>query len=167
MYLRKKRAWLKMREKRKDEKMKVAIGGQGSAFLLKETVKKYLEENGYEIFDVGQTRPEDDAFCFLDTVKGVAEKLLRGQCERGIVMCGSGAGVSLAANKIKGIYCVPCESIFTATRIYTFNRANVMAMGAMVVTPEKACEMARAFLMSTCQGDALKYIQRVEEQYFK
>lgn len=147
--------------------MKVAIGGQGSAFLLKETVKTYLEEKGYEIFDMGQTRPEDDGFYFLDTVKGVAEKIKSGECERGIVMCGSGAGVSLAANKIKGIYCVPCESIFTAERIYTFNEVNMMAMGAMVVTPQKACEMARAFLESSCENGALDHIKKVEEQYFK
>ena len=147
--------------------MRVVIGGQGSAFLLKEAVKEYLTGKGYEVFDAGQTRPEDSGFCFLDTVRGVAEKILSGQCERGIVMCGSGAGVSLAANKIKGIYCVPCESIFTAERIYTYNQANVMAMGAMAVTPQKACEMAEAFLQSTCDKGALEHIQKMEEQYFK
>lgn len=146
--------------------MKVAIGGQGSAFLLKEAVKQYLMEKGYEVSDMGQQKPEDHGFYFLDTVKGVAEKIKSGECERGIVMCGSGAGVSLAANKIKGIYCVPCESIFTAERIHTFNQVNMMAMGAMVVTPQKACEMAEAFLESVCDGGALEHIQKVEEQYF-
>jgi len=147
--------------------MKVAIGGQGSAFLLKEAVKNYLLEKGYEVCDVGQTDPEDHQFFFLDTVENVAEKIKSGECERGIVMCGSGGGVSLAANKIKGIYCVPCESIFTAKRIHTFNQVNVMAMGAMVVTREAACEMAEAFLTSTCDGGALEHIKKVEDTYFK
>ena len=82
-------------------------------------------------------------------------------------MCGTGGGVSLAANKIKGIYCLPCESIFTAKRIYTFNQANVMAMGAMVVTQAQACEMADAYLESTCDQGSLGFIQKVEETYFK
>ncbi|MCB7317279.1 RpiB/LacA/LacB family sugar-phosphate isomerase [Lacrimispora sp. 210928-DFI.3.58] len=147
--------------------MKVAIGGQGSAFLLKEKVKEYLLEKGYEVCDMGQTEQEDSQFFFVDTVEGVAGKIKSGECERGIVMCGSGAGVSLVANKIKGIYCVPCESIFTAERIHAFNQVNMMAMGAMVVTPGKACEMAEAFLKSTCNGGALEHIKKVEEAYFK
>ncbi len=147
--------------------MKVAIGGQGSAFLLKEAVKAYLQENGYELEDMGQIDPEDSGHYFVDTVKQVANKVKSGECEKGIVMCGSGAGVSLVANKIKGIYCVACESIFTAERIHAFNQANLMSMGAMVVTPQKACEMATAFLKSTYTGDALDHVKRVEEEYFK
>lgn len=147
--------------------MKVAIGGQGSAFMLKEAVKEYLTEKGYEVLDMGQQRKEDDKFFFLDSVKGVAQKVTSGECERGILMCGSGGGVSLAANKIKGIYCVACESIFTAKRIYSFNQANVMAMGAMVVTPAQACEMAEAYLTSTCSQSSLGYIQGLEEENLK
>lgn len=147
--------------------MKVAIGGQGSAFALKEAVKEVLIEKGFEVYDAGQTDPADNNHYFLDTVEAVAEKIKSGACERGILMCGSGAGVSLAANKIKGIYCVPSESLFTAERIYPFNQVNVMSMGAMVVTPQKACEMAVAFLTSSCDGGALTHIQRLEEKYFK
>lgn len=147
--------------------MKVAIGGQGSAFALKEAVKEVLIEKGFEVYDAGQTDPADNSHYFLDTVEAVAEKIKSGACERGILMCGSGTGVSLAANKIKGIYCVPSESLFTAERIYPFNQVNVMSMGAMVVTPQKACEMAVAFLTSSCDGGALTHIQSLEEKYFK
>ena len=89
--------------------MKVAIGGQGSAYQLKEAVKKHLMEKGYEVCDMGQQSPEDSSFFFLNSVKGVAEKVKSGECERGILMCGTGGGVSLAANKIKGIYCRLCQ----------------------------------------------------------
>lgn len=147
--------------------MKVVIGGQGSAFELKEAVKQHLIEKGYEICDVGQTEKEDSSFFFLNTVKGVAEKIQSGECERGIIMCGSGGGVSLAANKMKGIYCIVCESIFTAERIYTFNQANVMAMGAMVVTKQQACEMAEAYLNSSCSQGSLEHIQKLENQNFR
>lgn len=147
--------------------MKVAIGGQGSAYQLKEAVKKHLMEKGYEVCDMGQQSPEDSSFFFLNSVKGVAEKVKSGECERGILMCGTGGGVSLAANKIKGIYCLPCESIFTAKRIYTFNQANVMAMGAMVISQAQACEMADAYLESTCDQGSLGFIQDVENEYFK
>ncbi|MEG7531306.1 MAG: RpiB/LacA/LacB family sugar-phosphate isomerase [Hungatella sp.] len=147
--------------------MKVAIGGQGSAFLLKEAVKESLMEKGYELFDVGQTDPIDNQFYFVDTVERVAEKIKTGVCERGIIMCGSGTGVSMVANKIRGIYCVPCESVFTAERVYPFNQVNVMAMGAMVVTAQMASEMAIKFLESKCEGSALEDIKKVEAKYFK
>lgn len=147
--------------------MKVAIGGQGSAFVLKEAVKETLLENGFEVSDVGQTDPEDNGHYFLDTVEAVANEIKSGACERGILMCGSGAGVSLAANKIRGIYCVPCESLFTAERIHPFNQVNMMSMGSMVVTQQHACEMAVAFLSSRCDGGALEHIQKMEQKYFK
>ncbi len=147
--------------------MRVAIGGQGSAFELKEAVKKHLQEKGYEVCDMGQKCAENKDFFFLDSVNGVAEQVKNGTCDRGILMCGTGGGVSLAANKIKGIYCLPCESIFTAKRIYTFNKANVMAMGSMVVSRAQACEMADAYLESTCQQESLGFIQEVEEVFFK
>ena len=147
--------------------MKVAIGGQGSAYELKEAVMKALTEHGYEVYDEGQTDPADSAHYFVDTVKGVADQIKSGKCERGIVMCGSGAGVSMVANKMKGIYCVPCESQFTAERIHPFNQVNMMAMGAMVVTPQVACEMALGFLQSRCDGGALDHIKKVEDTYFK
>ncbi|MCC8027182.1 MAG: RpiB/LacA/LacB family sugar-phosphate isomerase [Clostridium sp.] len=148
--------------------MKIAVGAQGSAFELKEAVKKALSEKGHEVFDVGQTDPEDTRHYFVDSVEQVAEMIISGRCQRGIVMCGSGAGVSLVANKIKGIYCVACESIFTAERIHLFNQANVMAMGAMAVSREKACEMALAFVDSRFGGGgALEHVKKIEEKYFK
>lgn len=148
--------------------MKVAVGAQGSAFDLKEAVKKALVEKGHEVCDVGQTDPQDSQHYFVDSVEQVAKMIKSGRCQRGIVMCGSGAGVSLVANKIRGIYCVSCESIFTAERIHLFNQANVMAMGSMVVSQHQACEMALAFVDSQFGGGgALEHVQKTEEKYFK
>ena len=147
--------------------MRIALGGQGSAYELKEAVKKALTDAGHQVRDVGQTDPEDKGFFFLDTVENVAAQILSGECERGIVMCGTGAGVSLAANKIKGIYCVPCESVFMAERIHKFNQANVMALGAMAVSRFQACEMALCFANSVyAGGNAMEHIKALEEKNF-
>lgn len=148
--------------------MKVAIGGQGSAFALKEAVKNALAARGHEVVDVGQLNPEEKGFPTAKSVSNVADKVLSGECAKGIVMCGTGAGASLMANKIKGIYCVACESLFTAERIYPMNAANVMAMGAMVVSTAVGCEMAIRYVESELTGgDSLKNVSGIEEKYFK
>lgn len=148
--------------------MRVAIGGQGSAFALKEAIKKALTERGHEVFDGGQQEEADTGFYFVDTVENVAKKVKDGACEKGIVLCGTGAGVSLVANKIKGIYCVACESLYTAERIYAMNKANVMAMGAMVVSVHQGCEMAIRYVESEFGGGgAMEHVQKVEDRYFQ
>ena len=148
--------------------MKVAIGAQGSAFALKEAVKAVLEERGHEVLDVGQTDPADNGFYFVDSVYNVADKILSGECEKGIVMCGTGAVVSQVANKIKGIYCVACESIFSAERIYTMNAANVMAVGSMIVGTKLGCEMAVRYVESAfAGGGSIEHVKKVEAKFFK
>ena len=93
--------------------MKVAIACESSSFQLKEQVKKHIISLGYEVVDVGQQR-EDENVLYFEASANLAERIQNGECERGIVFCGTGAGASLIANKFKGVYCVACESIFTA-----------------------------------------------------
>ena len=132
--------------------MKVAIACESSSFQLKEQVKKHIISLGYEVVDVGQQR-EDENVLYFEASANLAERIQNGECERGIVFCGTGAGASLIANKFKGVYCVACESIFTAEKISLINNANVLAMGARVVSFDMGCEMAERFLAGQwCEG---------------
>ena len=134
--------------------MKVAIACETSSFQLKEQVKKYIMNLGYEVEDVGQLS-EDENVLYFDAAANLARKIQSGACERGIVFCGTGAGASLIANKFRGVYCVACESIFTAEKISLINNANVLAMGARVVSFDMGCEMAERFLAGQwCEGFA-------------
>lgn len=127
--------------------MRIAIGSQKTGFPLKETVKKALLDAGYEVADLGQQTADAD-FPFIQMIKNVTDDVLAGRSDRGIVICGSGAGASLAASKVKGIYCVACESIFMAERIVAINNANIMAMGAYTVSLQNGAEMAVKYASS-------------------
>ncbi len=131
---------------------KVAIASDLSGFNLKQAVKRSLIVDGYAVEDVGQINPSD-CVPYYEAASSLARALQSGVCERGIVICGTGAGVSLIINKFRGIYCVACESVFTAQRISLINNANVLAMGEKVVSQERACEMAREWLNGVwCEG---------------
>ena len=132
--------------------MKVAIASDFSGFQLKEQVRQHLEKSGYDIMDVGQKDPQNQML-YYEAATRLARVLQNGECRKGIVICGTGAGVSLIANRYKGIYCVACESVYTAEKISLINNANVLAMGEKVVSFTMGCEMADAFLKSVwCQG---------------
>lgn len=133
---------------------KVVISCETSSFLLKEAVKARLEAAGYEVLDVGaQTAGEQVAY--YDAARRLAEVIQSGECGRGIAMCGTGGGISMIINKFRGCYCVACESVFTAEKISHINNANVLAMGARVVSWDMGGEMAEKFLAGRwCQGFA-------------
>lgn len=132
--------------------MKLIMASDYSAFNLKEAVRKYLEAAGHSIDDVGQTRAEEQ-IPYIDAACNLARKIVSGKYDKGLLFCGSGAGVSIVANKFKGVYCVPCESMYTARGAGIINDANVISMGANVIGPDNACRMADLFLEQTfCKG---------------
>ena len=132
--------------------MKVAIACEASSFLLKEAVKKRIQAAGYEVLDVGQ-QTENENVLYFEAAQNLAKVIQSGECEKGIVICGTGAGVSMIVNKFRGVYCVACESVFTAEKISLINNANVLAMGARVVSWDMGGEMAEKFLAGKwCDG---------------
>lgn len=132
--------------------MKVAIACEASSFLLKEAVKKRIQAAGYEVMDVGQQQ-ENGNMLYFEAAQNLAKVIQSGECEKGIVICGTGAGVSMIVNKFRGVYCVACESVFTAEKISLINNANVLAMGARVVSWDMGGEMAEKFLAGKwCDG---------------
>ena len=145
--------------------MRLVIASDFSAVELKETVKKHLIEIGHEVLDVGH---KDDGIkiVYPVAVANLVKELRTENYDRGILFCGTGAGVSIAANKYKGIYCVPCESIFTASKSPVINNANVLAMGGNVVGPENACRIADMWLSkSFCQDFAQERAEFIQSLY--
>ena len=125
--------------------MKVALGSDKSGFLLKEAIKQYLKDNRIPFDDLGTTD--------LDSPKGyfvvaplVAGKVQAGEYDRAILICGTGAGMSVVANKYKGVYAVACESVYTAKMARAINNAQILCMGGWIVAPEMGVKMAEAFL---------------------
>ena len=116
-----------------NQNQKVVISCETSSFLLKEAVKRRLEAAGYQVLDVG-AQSADQQVAYYDAARRLAQVIQRGECARGIAMCGTGGGISMIINKFKGCYCVACESVFTAEKISLINNANVLAMGARVVS---------------------------------
>ncbi len=125
--------------------MKVAIGSDKSGFPLKEAVKRYLIENKIEFDDLGTTDPENAKGFFL-VAPAVAAKVQSGEYDRAIIICGTGAGMSVLANKYKGVYAVACESVYAAKMARAINNAQILCMGGWIVAPEMGVKMAETFL---------------------
>ncbi|MDR1708518.1 MAG: RpiB/LacA/LacB family sugar-phosphate isomerase [Candidatus Accumulibacter sp.] len=133
--------------------MNVVIASDKSGFPLKEAVKKHLLGKGYTVFDVGQQSADEATVTHIDAARELSRAMKDGKSEKGIIFCGTGAGASMSVNKIKGMYCVACESMFSAPKISIINNANVLAMGARIVGPENGCEMAETFLNESFAHD--------------
>ena len=131
--------------------MKITIGSDHGAVELKDAVKKILAEFDAEINDVGTFG--NAAVDYPDIAEKVCAEVLSGNSERGIVLCGTGIGISIAANKIKGIRCALCNDVFSAKMSREHNNANVLAMGGRVLGFGVAGEIVRAWLNTDFSGD--------------
>ena len=131
--------------------MKITIGSDHGAVELKEEVKKVLVEfAGVEVKDVGTFGTE--AVDYPDIAEKVCADVTGGESERGIVLCGTGLGISIAANKIKGIRCALCNDVYSAKMSREHNNANVLAMGGRVIGFGPAGEIVRAWLTTDFAG---------------
>ena len=125
--------------------MKIVIGSDKAGYGLKESVKKMLVEQGHEVTDVGTVDVEQPK---SHTITGLAAaKLIQtGQAEKGILICGTGMGVAIAANKNKGVYAAVAESVYAAEYCRKINDANILCMGAFIVGETMAKDMVNVFL---------------------
>ena len=132
--------------------MKIAIGSDHGGFALKERVVAYLQEKGYEYEDMGcYSRESVDYPAFGHAV---AHAVAEGRCDRGIVICTTGIGISISANKVPGIRCALCGDSFSAKMTRLHNDANVLAMGAGIVGENLALEITETFLQTEFSKDA-------------
>lgn len=125
--------------------MKIAIGSDNAGFGLKEFLKGKLMEAGYEVEDLGTLR-RDAEIRYMDTADRVAKAVQSGAAARGILCCGTGMGMSICANKHKGIYCAVVESQWAAYNCRFINNANMLALGERIVAPSMAWDMVQTFL---------------------
>ena len=139
--------------------MKVTIGSDHGAVNLKEEIKKVLTEMKIEIDDVGTFGNE--AVDYPDIAEKVADSVVSGRADKGIVLCGTGIGISIAANKIKGVRAALCHDVFSAKMSREHNDANILAMGERVIGVGPACEIVKAWLTSEFTGD--RHARRVNK----
>ena len=124
--------------------MRVAVGFDHAGFPLKEDVLRVLADLGHDVVDFGTDSTA--AVDYPDFAKAVGLAVWRGECERGIVVCGSGVGASVAATKIPGIRAALCHDTFSARQGVEDDDLNVLCLGARVIGPSLAAEVMRAFL---------------------
>jgi ribose 5-phosphate isomerase B len=125
--------------------MKLVIGSDKSGFLLKESIKKYLDEAGISYDEVGTTDIEKPA-PFWDTALRAVELIQKGDVETGILICGTGMGMSQVANSYKGIRAACVESVYAAKMCRAINDSNILCMGGWIIAPELGIEMTKLFL---------------------
>ncbi|MBQ6891158.1 MAG: RpiB/LacA/LacB family sugar-phosphate isomerase [Clostridia bacterium] len=131
--------------------MKIAIGSDKSGFAVKEAVKAYLAEAGVAFDDLGTT-DLNAVHPYYQVASEVAPLVQNGTYARAILICGTGAGMSVVAKKYKGVYAVACEGVYSAKMARAINNANILCMGGWIVGPEMAVEMVKTFLSTAwCQ----------------
>lgn len=130
--------------------MKVAIGSDHGGYKLKEEIKGLLASMNVEVVDVGCTC--EDSVDYPDYAQPVAEMVAAGECDRGILLCGTGIGMSIAANKIPGIRCALVHDTFSARATREHNNSNVLAMGERVIGPGLALDIVKIWLETEYQG---------------
>ena len=132
--------------------MVIAIGADHAGFELKESLKRTLDERGVSWIDVGTTGSA--SVDYPDFAAEVANAVTHGQADRGILVCGSGVGMAIAANKVPGIRAALTHDTYSAERAALSNNAQIITMGARVIGPELAKAIADAFLAQTAHFDA-------------
>ncbi|MGX8796390.1 ribose 5-phosphate isomerase B [Fusibacter sp. JL298sf-3] len=139
--------------------MKVAIGSDHGGYELRMAVKAHLEQRGYEVVDFG---PFDKSSCdYPDYAVKVANSIVDGDCTLGVLVCGTGLGISIAANKVKGIIAAPVSDTFSAEMARKHNDANIVALGQRVVGEGLALKIVDAFFDSEFEGD--RHARRVDK----
>lgn len=138
----------------------IAIGSDHGGFALKQEVMAYLEDKGIEYKDYGTYTK--DSCDYPVYAKKVANAILSGECEKGILICGTGIGISITANKFKGIRAAVCHDCFSAQATREHNDANILAMGARVVGPGLALKIVDTFLNTEFSNDE-RHINRIRQ----
>jgi ribose 5-phosphate isomerase B len=139
--------------------MKVALGSDHGGFELKEAIKKHLNRKGIEFVDYGTFNNE--SVDYPDYGRITAEAIMKGDCDRGIVICGTGIGISIAANKVKGIRCALVSEEYSARMAKAHNNANMIAMGGRVVGEGIATGIVDVWLETEFEGG--RHERRVEK----
>lgn len=125
--------------------MKLAIGSDKSGFSLKEAIKAHLADRGIQADDLGTLDPEQ-AKPYFEVASTVAPLVQNGTYDRAILICGTGMGMAIVANKYQGVYAAVCESTYAAEKCRAINDANILTMGGWIIAEQLGCDMVDRFL---------------------
>lgn len=129
---------------------RIVLSSDHAAIDLRGAIAAHIKKAGYEVVDIGPTTPESTHY--PKHGQAAAERVASGDCALGIILCGTGQGIMMAANKVRGIRCGVCADTFSAAMIRQHNDANMIALGARVVGEGLALEVVDAFLGATFEG---------------
>jgi ribose 5-phosphate isomerase B len=131
---------------------KIAVAADHGGYPLKERVKEIIREMGYEPVDLGahQMDPKDD---YPDFARYVGQAIQHGQVQRGILLCGSGVGACIAANKLKGVRASVCHDVYSAHQGVEHDAMNVLCLGSRIIGPQLAEDLVRAFISADFSGE--------------
>ena len=138
--------------------MRFVVGADHAGYILKQEVGEALRQAGHDVLDVGtnSTAPVD----YPDSAEAVARAVTSGQAERGVLICGSGVGASVAANKVPGIRAAVCHDTYSAHQGVEHDDMNVLVLGGRIVGPALALELVRAFVAARFSGEE-RHVRRL------
>lgn len=139
--------------------MKLVVGADHGGYLLKNEIAEYLEKEGVEVIDVGCF--SEDSVDYPDYAHLLCEKIISGEAGAGILVCGTGIGMAIACNRKKEIRAANCHDVYTAQMSKEHNNANVLTLGARVISEKKALEIVKAWLEAEFTGG--RHIRRIEK----
>ncbi len=142
-------------------KLSVIIGCDGSGYPLKKAIVEALTEDGYNVRDIGSYA--DNTGYYLDAAEPVCKAVQSGEFDRGILVCGTGQGMNISANKFTGIRSAICYDIFTAKMSRADNNSNVLCTGAWLMKPEDGVKMVRVWLNSDYYDTNIYGLKRIGE----
>ncbi len=131
-------------------KKRIALSSDHAAIPLRQAVADHIKAQGWEVVDIGPTSPESTHY--PKHGEAAARLVASGDCDLGIILCGTGQGIMMAANKVKGIRCGVCADAFSARMIRQHNNANMLSIGARVVGDALALDIVDAFLTAEFEG---------------
>ena len=138
--------------------MRLVVGADHAGFLLKQTIADTLRADGHDVLDVGTT--STDPVDYPDFAEALGRAVVDGRAERGVLICGSGVGASVAANKIIGVRAAVCHDIYSAHQGVEHDTMNVIVFGARVIGPALAIDLTRAFVAATFTAEP-RHVRRV------
>ncbi len=141
--------------------MKLVVGADHAGFPLKEEVRGYLERLGHEVIDVGAYNAEPSDY--PDFAEALGRVLMARRAERGILICGSGVGVNVAANKLPGVRACMCHDTYSAHQGVEHDDMNVLVMGARIIGPALAFDLVASFLHAHFQKQEDRFVRRLNK----
>jgi len=138
--------------------MRIVVGSDHAGYILKQEVGEALRQAGHEVLDVGtdSTAPVD----YPDSAEAVGKAVMDGRAERGVLICGSGVGASVAASKLPGIRAAVCHDTYSAHQGVEHDDMNVLVLGGRIVGPALAMELVRAFVAARFSGEE-RHVRRL------